>query len=130
MFGSLFDNIQDYQKKAIQSSLEAKELASINNIRIENTNATVNNINTTVNNQQIQINDQSTVIGNQGTDIADLQNNFTTLNGYVGDVTNRVTAIESKTVDLEKSLDDTKVDIIVVNDKLNRMAKRIMMEVF
>lgn len=130
MFGSLFDNIQDYQKKAIQSSLEAKELASITNVRIENTNATVNNINTTVNNQQIQINDQSTVIGNQGIDLANLQNNFTTLNGDVGDVTNRVTDIESKTVDLEKSLDDTKVDIIVVNDKLNRTAKRIMMEVF
>lgn len=115
-FGSLFDNVQDYQKKAIQNSLEAKELANITSNRIDNTSAVINNINTTVTNQQIQINNNSTNIGSQGTNIINLQNNVLTLDKAIIDNSNRIAALEN--------------DIPSLNSSFNRMAKRMMMEVF
>lgn len=115
-FGSLFDNVQDYQKNAIQNALEAKELANITSSRVENTNTTINNINTTVTNQQIQINSNTTSIGSQGTNIINLQNNVLTLNQAIIDNSNRISTLENDTSNL--------------NASFNRMAKRMMMEVF
>ncbi len=115
-FGSLFDNVQDYQKNAIQNALEAKELANITSSRVENTNTTINNINTTVSNQQIQINSNTTSIGSQGTNIINLQNNVLTLDKAIIDNSNRIATLENDTSNL--------------NASFNRMAKRMMMEVF
>lgn len=115
-FGSLFDNVQDYQKNAIQNALEAKELANITSSRVENTNTTINNINTTVSNQQIQINSNTTSIGSQGTNIINLQNNVLTLDKAIIDNSNKIATLENDTSNL--------------NASFNRMAKRMMMEVF
>lgn len=115
-FGSLFDNVQDYQKNAIQNALEAKEIASVTNSRIENTSTAINDINATVTNQQIQINNNTTSIGSQGTNIVNLQNNVLTLNETVIDNSNKISILENDTANL--------------NNSFNRMAKRIMMEVF
>lgn len=115
-FGSLFDNVQDYQKNAIQNSIEAKELANI----ISNQ---TNNINNTVNNQQTQINNQTIILGNQGNNIANLQNKVTLLENTTQDLTNDLADTNNKVNDLETKLEDT-------NKAIDRMAKRIMIEVF
>lgn len=115
-FGSLFDNVQDYQKDAIQNSIEAKELANIINNRVDNNATNIGNINNTVNNQNI-------IIGNQGANITNLQNSVTTIEGDIINVTDRVNELENKTNDLETSLG-------ITDKNIERMAKRVMMEVF
>lgn len=115
-FGSLFDNVQDYQKNAIQNSIEAKELANIINNRVDNTVTNIGNINNTVTNQGV-------IIGNQGASIATLQNSVITIEGDIFKITDRVDELENKTNDLETSLG-------VTDAAVERMAKRVMMEVF
>ena len=122
-FGSLFDNVQDYQRNAIQNSIEAKELANIISNQTNNINNTVNNQQTQINNQQTQINDQTIILGTQGNNIANLQNKVTLLENTTQDLTNDLSDTNNKVNDLETKLEDT-------NKAIGRMAKRIMIEVF
>lgn len=122
-FGSLFDNVQDYQKIANQNSIEAKELANIANSQAANNSTNINNIGNTVNNQQNQINNQEIIIGNQGVNITNLQNSVATLENTTNNLTNDLTSTSNKVSDLEASLG-------VTNKAIERIAKRIMMEVF
>ena len=136
-FGSLFDNVQDYQKSAIQNALEAKEIASVTNSQVSNNNTIIGNINTTVNNQQVQIDNNANVIGNQGATINIIQSNINNITNDLGIVSNNVTSLTGNVTRLETRVSAIETDLNTTNDrvddvenKISRMAKRIMIEVF
>lgn len=101
-FGSLFDNIQDYQKNAIQASLEAKELASLANSNVNVNQGAIHQLNQTVVNQQTQLNTVNIDIAQLGNLLSNLQGSLTGMNQ----------------------------EIIQSNQKVEQLTKRIMMEVF
>lgn len=108
-FGSLFDNIQDYQKNAVQNSIEAKELVSTVSTRVETNNNEISALSTRVDYHQTEINNTSTLLTSHNTDISTLKKDVS---------------------DLKVSLSTTDSNVHSIEVKMNRLTKRMMMEVF
>lgn len=122
-FGNLFDDAQIHLNNMFKQAQEAKELASVLSSLTNINSASITNIDNKVTNHQTQIDGQALIIATQGANITDLQNRVGDLENTTRDLANDLADTNNNVNLLEKSLEAT-------NMAIERMAKRVMMEVF